>query len=373
MAAIDIPLIDLKAQHDGIKQELDAALEKCVGEAGFIGGTDHLAFGDEFAAYCGGGHVALFGNCTDALTLALLAHLGPGDGRAEIITVAHTFFATVEAILSAGYVPRFVDIDARTFCMSPDALGEAIDENTRAIVPVHIYGQMAAMDAILGLANRHGIAVIEDAAQAHGAKWQNKGPGHWGAAACYSFYPGKNLGAWGDGGAALTRDQDLAERLRMMGNHGRRDKYVHEFAGVNSRLDGLQAAILRVKLRHLEKWTEARNRIANGYRERLGDIAAVQTPYVDPDADHVFHIYAVLVKDRDRVFKRMRAGGIETGIHYPTPLHRQPALSGMACANRDLPVTERVADSVLSLPIYPEMSEANIDTVVVALIEATGG
>ena len=373
MDGVHIPLLDLQAQHDGIKGELDAALEKCIGEAGFVGGSDHAAFQEEFAAFCGGGHVALTGNCTDALTQTLLAHLGPGDGKAEIITVAHTFMATVEAIIGAGYEPRFVDIDARTYCMSPETLAGIIGENTRAVLPVHIYGQMAAMDTIMAIAERHGIAVIEDAAQAHGAAWRGKGPGHWGAAACYSFYPGKILGAWGDGGATFTRDGDLAEHLRRVVDHGRSDKYIHEFVGVSSRLDGLQAAILRVKLRHVEDWTNARIRIARCYQERLQGIESVQAPYADPDARHVFHIYAVQVADRDRVFERMRANGIGVGIHYPVPLHRQPALRDRQCANSDLPETDRVAGRVLSLPIYPEMSDAAIDAVSNALIEATGG
>jgi dTDP-4-amino-4,6-dideoxygalactose transaminase len=359
-----IPLVDLSAQYHAHREQFDAALARCIASSSFIGGPDHKAFAQEFAEFCGGGHVALCGNGTDALYLTFAELLGPGDGDGEVITVSHTFVATAEAITQAGYRPVFVDVDPDTCLMDVSLIEEAITPRTQAIVPVHLYGQMVPMDRVMEIAQRHDLPVIEDAAQAHGAAWQGKAPGQWGDAACFSFYPAKNLGAWGDGGAIFTRDQDLAERIQMRANHGRKAKYEHEFVGSNSRLDGVQAAILRVKLRYLPKWNEDRRRIAAWYREGLADHNGVQLPTVLGDAVPVFHLYVVQLEERDRVLERLRGEGVGAGIHYPIPVHEQPAYSHLGMAPESLPVTHNLSGRVLSLPIYPEMSPAQVETVV---------
>lgn len=374
----NIPLVDLQAQYQAHKQELDAAVAGCIGASSFIGGPDHAAFAGEFADWCGGGHVALVGSGTDALVLALIELLGTGDGRSdgggdgtgEVITVSHTFIATGEAITQAGYKPVFVDIDPASYLMDLGAAEAAITPATRAILPVHFYGQMVAMDELAALAARHGLKVIEDAAQAHGAGWKNARPGALSDAACFSFYPGKNLGAWGDGGAVFTRDAGLAERIAMHANHGRKEKYLHEFEGMSSRLDGLQAAILRVKLRHLDDWTKARRRVAGWYDELLADAPTITRPAVADAAHHVYHLYVVQVDARDAVLQGLRQRGIGAGVHNPVPLHEQPAYAHLGLAPGDLPETARVARRIISLPIFPELNRAQAERVATALIEA---
>ncbi len=365
-----IPLVDLQAQYQAHKQELDDAVAGCLAQTSFIGGPDHQAFGEEFAQWCGGGHAALVGNGTQALELALKECLGPGDGVGEVITASHTFIATGGAIAAAGYKPVFVDVDAATCLMGPDAVEAAIRPDTRAILPVHLYGQMVAMDNIMDIARHHGLKMIEDAAQAHGANWKGKGPGLWGDAACFSFYPGKNLGAWGDGGAVFTRDADLATRIAMRADHGRRDKYLHEGEGENSRLDGLQAAVLRVKLRRLEEWNEVRRRVASWYDELLGGQDSITLPRVSEDAAHVFHLYVVQIENRDGVLKMLNEQGIGAGVHYPVPLHEQPVFAHLGYVSDDLPVTAAVARRVLSLPLFPEMTRNQAEQVAEALIAA---
>jgi dTDP-4-amino-4,6-dideoxygalactose transaminase len=362
-----VPLVDLRAQYQAHKAELDEALSRCLDNTSFIGGSDHQAFTREFADFCGGGYVALCGNGTDALYLSLLELLGPGDGMGEVITVSHTFIATAEAISLAGYRPVFVDIDPETYVMDVSQVEKAITARTRSILPVHLYGQMMPMDKLIALAQQHLLPVIEDAAQAHGATWQGKSPGHWGDAACFSFFPGKNLGAWGDGGAVFTRNDDLANRIRMRANHGRTAKYEHSFEGVNSRLDGLQAAILRVKLRHLSQWNQARRQIASSYDRLLEKLPQVKRPIVRSQAESVFHLYVIQVDERDRILDYMRQSGIEVGIHYPIPLHQQPAYSYLGLAPESLPATHQVAQRILSLPIYPEMTREQVETVVQTL------
>lgn len=367
-----IPFVDLKAQHLAIKAELDAAVEKCVSSSSFIGGSDHKAFAQEFAAFCGGGHAALCGNGTDALYLALLALLGPGDCHDEVITVSHTFIATAEAITLAGYRPVFVDIDPDTYVMDSSQIEQAITPRTRAILPVHLYGQMVAMDKVMEIARRHNLRVIEDAAQAHGATWQGKGPGQWGDAACFSFFPGKNLGAWGDAGAVFSRDGDLIERVSMWANHGRKDKYEHQFCGVNSRLDGLQAAVLRVKLRHLAEWNGHRQWAAGRYGELLGGMPDVKLPVVSPEGEHVFHLYVVQVDRRDEVLGRLQQQGISCGIHYPIPVHEQPAYAHLGIAAESLPNTHAAVSRVLSLPMFPQMTDEQVECVAGALRAEVG-
>ncbi len=365
-----IPLVDLRAQYLAHGEELDAAVAECVENARFIGGPDHEAFAGEFADWCGGGHVALVGNGTQALEFALRELLGPGDGLGEVITVSHTFIATGEAIVNAGYRPVFVDVDSRTGLMDVATLEAAIRPDARAIVPVHLYGQMVEMDKVMSVARHHGLKVIEDAAQAHGAGWQGKRPGEWGDAACFSFYPGKNLGAWGDGGAVFTRDADLARHITRYADHGREDKYLHDTGGTNSRLDGIQAAVLRVKLRHLEDWNQARRNAASWYDDLLDGDEAVERVETREGAVHARHLYVVQIDDRDRVLAALKENGIHAGVHYPVPLHEQPAFSRLGYAPEDLPMTSQAVRRVLSLPLYPELTRADAERVVATLKEA---
>ncbi len=366
----NIPLVDLKAQYHAYKSEFDAALTACLERTSFVGGPDYTELQNGFAKWCGGGHVALVGNGTDALQLALFELLGQGDGTGEVITVSHTFIATAEAITAAGYKPVFVDIEADTYLMDLDKVETAINPNTRAIIPVHIYGQMVPMDRLMTIAKLHSLVVLEDAAQAHGASWKGKKPGEWGDAACFSFYPGKNLGAWGDAGAVFSRDKDLIERIRMRSNHGRVNKYLHDKEGMNSRLDGLQAAILMVKLGYIDKWNMVRRNIATWYDELLAGQETIQLPVKLDEAEHVFHLYVVQVPNRDRVQHTLKQFGVNTGVHYPVPLHQQPAYRYLGYKSDDLPRTTEAAQHVLSLPIYPELSREQAVRVANGLIAA---
>lgn len=368
-----IPLVDLGAQYRAHKDELDAALRRCLESTSFIGGPDHEAFGRDFADFCGGGSTALCGNGTDALALALRELLGPGDGQGEVVTVSHTFVASVEAIELAGWKPRLVDVRRDTGLLDPAALAAAIGPRTRAILPVHLYGQMVDMEAVCALARRHSLPVIEDAAQAHGATWAGKGPGQWGDAACFSFYPGKNLGAWGDGGAVVSRDADLIARIKKRADHGRASKYLHELSGTNSRLDGLQAAVLRVKLRHLKDWNEKRRRVAGWYDQLLTGVRGVERMSVAAQATPVFHLYVVLVEKRDEVLAGLKARGVDAGTHYPVPVHEQPAFRHLGLSPGDLPVTHDLARRCLSLPIYAELERAQAERVVAALLTTLAG
>jgi dTDP-4-amino-4,6-dideoxygalactose transaminase len=361
-----IPLVDLHAQYLGIKSDVDAAIARTIARSSFIGGEEVRSFEGEFAAYCDARACVGVANGTDALLLTLRAlGVGPGD---EVITVAHTFIATVEAISSTGAQPVFVDVTRDTMLMDPAALEGAITPRTRAIIPVHLYGQPCEMDRIMEVARRRGVKVIEDAAQAHGARWRGRRVGSLGDAACFSFYPGKNLGAYGDGGAVVSNDSALIGRIRMLANHGRVEKYVHEIQGVNSRLDGLQAAILRVKLRRLDEWNAARRAHAAQYAGALAE-RGMLPPVVHDDAESVWHLYAVRTPDRDRVQVRLREQGIETGVHYPLPVHRQPAYRDLGLAAGTLPFTERAAAEVLSLPMYPELTREQVDRVAATLPE----
>ena len=363
---MQIPLVDLHAQYRTIKDEIDDAIARVISRSAFIGGDDLQQFEKEFASYCQAKACVGVGNGTDALYLALRA-LGIGAGD-EVITVAHTFIATAEIISLAGARPVFVDIQEDTMLMNPETLEAAITPRTRAIIPVHLYGQSCDMDRIMNIAQRHGLKVIEDAAQAHGARWRDNRVGSLGDIACFSFYPGKNLGAYGDGGAVVSDNETFIERIRMLANHGRLDKYVHETEGVNSRLDGLNAAILRVKLRHLDEWNAARRCHARRYTELLRP-SGVALPFVNNHAEAVWHLFVVRVQDRDGVQNRLQKQGIAAGIHYPVPLHRQPAYKYLNLPEGSLPVTERVAARVLSLPMYPELTEGQIEFVARAVDE----
>ncbi|HOA23790.1 MAG TPA: DegT/DnrJ/EryC1/StrS family aminotransferase [Aggregatilineales bacterium] len=368
MAAI--PLVDLRAQYVTIKDEIDAAIARVLETTSFIGGNEVRGFEEAFARYQGVEHMVGVGSGTAALYLALAAlGIGPGD---EVITQANTFFATVEAIIQVGATPVLVDIDPRTYSIDPAQVEVAITPATRAIIPVHMYGQLAPMDRIMEIARRHGLKVIEDAAQAHGAEYRGRRAGQWGDAACFSFYPGKNLGAYGDGGAVGTNDAAIAERLRLLRNHGSEVKYRHEMVGVCERLDALQAAVLSVKLPYLDAWNEARRQKAAYYSAALAGTGIV-TPAAHEGSTPVYHIYCVRVPgDRDSVLRALDERGIGAGVHYPTPVHLQPAMAGRGWAEGDFPHTEAAARSILSLPIYAELTERQMDEVIMALGEAVG-
>jgi len=359
-----IPLVGLYDQYQVIKPEIDEAIESIISRSAFIGGEDVRKFEEEFAAYCEAKACVGVGNGTDALYLTLRA-MGIGQGD-EVITVAHTFIATSEAISMAGARPVFVDIREDTMLMDPALIEQAITPRTKAIIAVHLYGQPCDMDAIMLIAERHGLKVIEDAAQAHGARWRGRRVGSIGDAACFSFYPGKNLGAFGDAGAVVSNDLELMERVRMVANHGRLEKYTHKMEGVNSRLDAMQAAILRVKLRHLDEWNESRRRHADFYFESLsgGDM---QMPGVSEHAEPVWHLFVVRVADRDTLQSTLKNEGIATGVHYPVPLHQQPAYENSDQSKNALPVTERVAATVVSLPMYPELTDSQLERIVNAM------
>ena len=362
--AQSIPLVDLQAQYQAIQSDVDVAMRRVVESTQFIMGPDVALFEAEFAAWCGATHCVGLGSGTAALELTLRA-LGVGAGD-EVITVAHTFIATAEAISAVGATPVFVDIDPQTYNLDPDAFAAAIRDQTRAVMPVHLYGQPCDMTRIRAIAAEHGLAVIEDAAQAHGADWAGSPVGHFGDAACFSFYPGKNLGAYGDAGAVVTNDAELAAQVRLLRNHGRRSKYLHDQIGFGHRIDTLQAAILRAKLPHLRKWTESRQRLAARYDELLTDVG-VTLPHVAVDANPVWHLYVIRTPARDALLTSLNEDGIGAGVHYPVPLHLQPAYAQLGYRAGELPVTEEVAATCLSLPLYPEMSNAQQDQVISAV------
>jgi dTDP-4-amino-4,6-dideoxygalactose transaminase len=354
MMTTHIPLVDLKAQYRSIRHDIDRALQRVVDSAGFIMGPDVRAFEEAFATHCGVAHCVGVSSGTAALTLALrVLGVGPGD---EVITVAHTFIATAEAICAVGARPLFVDIDPTTYTMDPGQLAAAITPATRAVIPVHLYGQPADMTRINQIAQAHGLAVVEDAAQAHGATWCGQKAGNLAHLACFSFYPGKNLGAYGDAGAVTTNNETLAEQVRLLRNHGRRSKYLHEQVGFGERLDTLQAAILAAKLPYLDCWTDARRRLAQRYHDLLAGCDIV-LPQVAAGAESAWHLYVIRTPRRDEVAEQLKRHGVETGVHYPVPLHLQPAFAALGYQQGVLPVTEAVANTCLSLPLYPELTD----------------
>jgi dTDP-4-amino-4,6-dideoxygalactose transaminase len=356
---------DLRPQYAAIQDEVDAAVRGVLERGWFVLGPEVEAFEAEFAAYCGARHAVGVGSGTEALHLALWAcELQPGD---EVVTVAHTAVPTINAISLTGARPVFVDVDPATRTMDPAAAAAAITPRTRALLPVHLYGHTADMGPLQALARAHGLRLIEDAAQAHGAEYQGTRAGRLGELAAFSFYPTKNLGAYGDGGMVVTDDAALAERLRLLRNYGQTDRYHHQIEGMNSRLDELQAAVLRVKLHHLDQWTAARRERAARYAAGL---RAVPPPAEAEWARHVYHLYAVCVPERERVQAALAAAGIGTLVHYPIPAHLQPAYAHLGVARGSLPVTERLADEVLSLPLYPELPLDQVDAVADALNHA---
>ncbi|MCI0486190.1 MAG: DegT/DnrJ/EryC1/StrS family aminotransferase [Blastocatellia bacterium] len=365
-----IAFVDLKAQYLGIKSEIDAAVSGVLESTQFVLGKEVAAFEEEFAAYSGARLGVAVNSGTSALHLALLAAgVGPGD---EVITVPFTFVATTAAICYTGARPVFVDIDPKSLTIDTGRIEGAITDRTKAIMPVHLYGQPADMDQVLEIARRHNLAVIEDAAQAHGAEYKGRRVGSMGDLSCFSFYPGKNLGAYGEGGMVVTNDPERARAIRMLRDWGQERKYHHVLKGYNFRMDGIQGAILRVKLRYLEEWTEARRAHARQYERLLAD-SNLQTPAEMPYARHVYHVYAVRTEERETLQRKLNESGIQTGIHYPIPVHLQEAYSDLGYGRGDFPCSERVADEVLSLPMYAELREADIETVARRMSDITGG
>ena len=355
---MNVPYLNLKVQYEAIREEVDAALCGVLERTAFAGGPFVEAFEQEFAAYCNCKYGVGVGSGTDALWLALDGlGVGPYD---EVITVPNTFIATAEAISLCGAKPVFVDIDERTYNMNPELLEAAITEHTKAIIPVHLYGQPVDMDPVMKIARAHGLHVIEDAAQAHGAEYNGKVAGSLGDAGCFSFYPGKNLGAYGEAGALVTDNEAIVKRARMFRDHGQAKKYYHSLVGWNARMDGFQGAILSVKLKHLPDWTELRRRNAQLFNEGLKDVEGVITPYEAPFAKHVYHVYEIRVKQRDKFIESMKEKEIYCAIHYPVPLHLQEAYQALGYSQGDFPVSERVADEIVSLPMFPELTPEQI-------------
>jgi dTDP-4-amino-4,6-dideoxygalactose transaminase len=356
-----VPFLNLQAHHEPLQAELQAAIQEVIDSGAFAGGPFVTKFEEDFAAYCQTRFAAGLGSGTEALWLSLLGFgIGPGD---EVITVPSTFMATAEAISLAGARPVFVDVDERTYTLDPNLLERAITPRTRAIIPVHLFGQIADMDPILEIARRHDLRVIEDACQAHGAEYKGRKAGSIGDAGCFSFYPGKNLGAFGEAGAVVTNDRSLLERIQMLRDHGQETKYHHSCIGWNARMDGIQAAVLRVKLRTLDRGNAARRNHAQLYGEHLGGCQDLIAPREAEYARHVYHVYAVRVQDRDRLLRALTDRGISCGIHYPIPVHLQKAYHSLGLGRGSFPVAEHCADEFLSLPMFPELTVGQIETV----------
>lgn len=360
-----IPFVDLAAQYRSIQPDIDAAIAAVLTRGDFILGQDVRLFEQEFAAYCGTAHCMGVASGTDALRLAIQAcGIGRGD---EVITTAHTFIATVLAVAEAGATPVLVDCDPEFGLIDVSKIEAALTPRTKAILPVHLYGQAADMDPILAIARAHNLVVIEDACQAHGALYKGQRCGSLGDIAAFSFYPGKNLGAYGDGGAVTTNRADLADKVTLLRNYGQRVKYEHLEKGGNSRLDTVQAAVLRVKLRHLDDWNAGRQRAAAAYGHALAD-STLGLPKVVPYGTHVFHLYVVRTPDRAGLQKALDAASIQHGIHYPIPVHRQKAMADLGYGEGAFPVAEALAPQILSLPMFPELSDDQIARVAHCLI-----
>jgi len=389
-----IPFLDLVSPHRELEEELVAAARNTIRSAGFIGGSEVEAFEREFAAYCGAKYCVGVANGTDAVRFAVMASgVRPGDA---VITVPNTFIATVEGISQAGAETEFVDIDERTYTLSPHALanylagcskdpatglpvGQRSGKPIKAIVPVHLYGQLADMDAIAELAQAYGLLIIEDAAQAHGAEYYSRHQSVWrragsfGKAAAFSFYPGKNLGACGEAGAVTTDDENVARYIRMIREHGQSRKYYHDLEGYNGRLDAMQAAFLRIKLRHLDKWTAGRRAAAKRYFEALASLGPITTPFVPEGSRPVYHLYVIRVADRDTLAERLRSEGIQTGLHYPLPVHLQQCYTGWGYSEGSFPVTERAAAEILSLPMFPTLTLEQQQRITAAIATVVDG
>jgi len=368
-----VPFVDLQAQYRAIKREVDEAIARVVESAAFILGREVEAFESAFAEYLGARFCVGVSNGTAAIQLAVMA-CGVREGD-EVIVPANTFFATAEAVSTAGAVPVFVDADAVSYTIDVNRIEAAITPRTRAIMPVHLYGQPADLDTIFDIAARHNLAVIEDAAQAHGTHYKGRRVGARGRANCFSFYPGKNLGAYGEGGAVVTDDAEVARRVRLLRDHGSEQKYRHEIIGYNFRLEGLQGAVLNVKLKHLDNWNALRRQHAARYGELLAfaqTSGALALPEELPYARHIYHLYVVQLGARDELQKHLAAAGVQTGIHYPVPVHLQPAYRALGKRAGDFPEAERQAARVLSLPMFPELTDEQIAHVAEAIRSFAG-
>jgi dTDP-4-amino-4,6-dideoxygalactose transaminase len=363
----NIPFVDLQAQYRSIASDVTDAMMRVVERGDYILGDDVRLFEEEFAQYIGTSEAIAVGSGLDALELALRAYgVGPGD---EVITAANTFIATALAVMAVGARPILVDVESETYNIDPTAIEPAITSKTKAIMPVHLYGQPADMLPILEIAQQHGLTVIEDAAQAHGAWYDGRRAGAIGHAAGFSFYPAKNLGAYGDGGMVVTNDAATAEKIRRLRNYGQRVKYVHSVIGTNSRLDTIQAAVLRVKLRRLDHWNAARSEHAAAYNVLLAG-APIVLPKTAQKCSHVYHLYVIQLDRRSEVQNLLTARGIGTGIHYPIPIHLQEACASLGYRKGDFPVTEDAASRILSLPMYPEMTTGQREFVAEELLQA---
>jgi dTDP-4-amino-4,6-dideoxygalactose transaminase len=355
-----VPFVDLSAQYPTIAPEINEAVAKVIHDTDFILGREVGLFEEEFAAYCEAKYAVGVDSGTSALELALRAYeIGPGD---EVITAANTFIASALAISHAGAKPVLVDVDPFTYTIDVAGIAQAITARTKAILPVHLYGHPAHMDPIRELAEKHGLVIIEDACQAHGTRYKGKRAGSLGHAAAFSFYPGKNLGAFGDGGMVVTNDREIAKRLEMLRNYGQKEKYHHQFRGYNRRLDTLQAAILRVKLKYLEKWNAARRWNAKLYQESLEGTGVV-IPIEAAGAESVWHLFVIRTENRDVLREKLVSRGISPGIHYPIPIHLQPAYKDLGHKRGDFPITEAHAQRILSLPMYAELTPESIQYV----------
>jgi len=361
-----VPYLDLQAQYDSIRTEVLTALEDICESTRFAQGPASSDFEAKFAAYCGVDHCVSLNSGTSALHVALRClNLGPGD---EIVTVSMTFIATAWAISYVGATPVFVDVDPVRRTMDPVKLEAAITPRTKAIIPVHLYGMSAEMDRIMAIAERHGLPVIEDAAQAHGAKYRGKRVGQFGQIACFSFYPSKNLGAYGEGGALITNDTRIAQRARSLRDHGQSQRYLHDEIGYNYRMDSFQAAVLSIKLKHLDVWNAARIDRARYYTDLLKD-SSYRLPAHISDSECVWHCYVIEAPERDRVRSALQDVGIQSAVHYPVPIHLQKAYAHLGYRSGDLPVTEALCEHCLSLPIYPELSKEKISRVACVLLD----
>jgi dTDP-4-amino-4,6-dideoxygalactose transaminase len=357
----DIPFLDLVAQHRALEDELVAAFRRVLQTAGFVGGPELAAFEAELAAFTGSPGAVAVNSGTDALRFAYMTlGIRPGD---EVLTVPNTFIATTEALTQAGATLRFVDVTDRTLTMDPPAAEAAIGPRTVGLVPVHLYGQPADMDPLLALAQKHGLWVVEDAAQAHGATYRGRSAGTLGTLGAFSFYPGKNLGACGEGGAVVGAEPAHLETVRRLREHGQSRKYYHETEGYNGRMDAIQAAFLRVKLRHLPAWNAGRRRVAAWYREALAEVPEVRLPVEAPYATHVWHLFVIQAERRDVLQAHLTAHGVGTGLHYPVPLHLQNAYRHLGLGRGAFPVTEQAAEQILSLPMFPELSQEQVEHV----------
>jgi dTDP-4-amino-4,6-dideoxygalactose transaminase len=364
---MNVPFLDLKTQFREIEHEVLPMVKEAMENAVFVGGPQVSGFETEFAAFCDSKHCVGVNSGTDALRFALLAAgVGPGD---EVITVSHTFIATTEAVSQVGAKPVFVDIRPDTYNVDVTKIEQAITPKTKAVIPVHIYGQPADMDPLMEIAEKHNLIVIEDACQAHGALYKNRKSGSMGLVGCFSFYPGKNLGAYGEGGAVVTQSEEIANKIRMIRDHGQGQKYFHDLEGYNGRLDAIQAGVLRIKLRRLEDWNKSRRQNASYYDQLLSEIPGVTIPAQGNGTVPVYHLYVILVDDRDGLQKYLGEKGIGTGLHYPLPLHVQKAYAHLGYKEGDFPVTESVASRLLSLPMFPELTKAQIEYVAGAIKE----